>query len=618
YADWKDYYDPFDGQRFEALSNTAGQVWGLKTVGTELLLGHHEGAFKVREGQAELLSGRTGSWTFLQPEATTGWLVEGTYTGLNVYRSGPDQQWAFWAKPEGLEESCRLMAQDDQGFLWIAHPYRGVYRVKLQADGKAFESVRLYTAEDGFPSDLNTHVFNINGELVFTGETGVFTYNRQADRFEPHEQFADLFGMDIRLRQLVRDGQGNIWYATEEEVGLVTVTDKGLHKELSKQTFPQLRKSLVGGFEFIYPYDAHNVFFGTTKGFIHFNPALLRPVDVNPIIRQVSVVGNPDSIIFGGNHFTTNGIVADQPSDAIPELTHRENNLRFTVSATNFEQWQDLSFAYFLEGFDDAWSASMVQQEKEYTNLGPGEYTFQVRIIGPDGQVGAQREYRFRIAPAWYRSNWAYALYVLVLLCVILGLILVPRRQYEKEKAQLRSEQEETLKQKELQHEKALEQSERAIMKLRNEKLRSEVSHKNSELASATMHLVQKGEMLHTIRNELIKAQESTVAPKVQQVLRQIIRMINADGQLDRDWDQFERYFDQVHVNFLQRLRENFPELTPKDIKLCAYLRINLSTKEIAPLMNISVRGVEISRYRLRKKLGLEKEDNLVEFITQV
>ncbi|MFM8449201.1 MAG: helix-turn-helix transcriptional regulator, partial [Haliscomenobacter sp.] len=72
-----------------------------------------------------------------------------------------------------------------------------------------------------------------------------------------------------------------------------------------------------------------------------------------------------------------------------------------------------------------------------------------------------------------------------------------------------------------------------------------------------------------------------------------------------------------VHAHFLRRLKERFPQITPKDQKLCAYLRLNLSSKEIAPLLGISVRSVEVSRYRLRRKLDLESEDNLTEFLLQ-
>jgi FixJ family two-component response regulator len=131
------------------------------------------------------------------------------------------------------------------------------------------------------------------------------------------------------------------------------------------------------------------------------------------------------------------------------------------------------------------------------------------------------------------------------------------------------------------------------------------------------MHLVQKGEILLQLKsdlNQLLKSASQENKKKIQQ----ISRVIEADIRLDNNWEQFELYFDQVHENFFKRLRKRFPELTPKDQKLCAYLRMNLSTKEIAPLLNISVRGVEISRYRLRKKLSLDSEMNLVGFIMDI
>jgi len=90
---------------------------------------------------------------------------------------------------------------------------------------------------------------------------------------------------------------------------------------------------------------------------------------------------------------------------------------------------------------------------------------------------------------------------------------------------------------------------------------------------------------------------------------------LKVDERLEDDWEKFSYHFDQVHSNFIKRLKQGYPNLTPKDQKLCAYLRMNLTSKEIAPLLNISVRGVEISRYRLRKKLSLNKEENLSEFM---
>ncbi|MGB6037026.1 MAG: LuxR C-terminal-related transcriptional regulator, partial [Cryomorphaceae bacterium] len=174
-----------------------------------------------------------------------------------------------------------------------------------------------------------------------------------------------------------------------------------------------------------------------------------------------------------------------------------------------------------------------------------------------------------------------------------------------------------TIRQKEEEYQREKEQSENEIIRLRNEKLRAEVSHKNAELASTTMHLVQKSEMLQNIKKDLVDLAD-VGDDSIKKRVKQIQRLISDDVRLDKNWERFETHFDQVHANFFKNLRAKHPELTPKDQKLCAYLRMNLATKEIAPLLNISVRGVEISRYRLRKKLNLDSDTNLVSFIMEI
>jgi DNA-binding NarL/FixJ family response regulator len=81
------------------------------------------------------------------------------------------------------------------------------------------------------------------------------------------------------------------------------------------------------------------------------------------------------------------------------------------------------------------------------------------------------------------------------------------------------------------------------------------------------------------------------------------------------DWIQFEHYFNAANQNFISRLRQQHPEITTGDIRLCCLLRMNISTKEISSLLNISVRAVELRRYRLRKRLELEGDTNLVEYL---
>ena len=132
------------------------------------------------------------------------------------------------------------------------------------------------------------------------------------------------------------------------------------------------------------------------------------------------------------------------------------------------------------------------------------------------------------------------------------------------------------------------------------------------------MNLLQKRELLNKIKDEILAVQEETEPEKRTRNIRRIIKIINEQLEMNDDWERFSLYFDKSNNDFLKILKESFPLLTPADLKLCAYLRLNLSTKAIADLLNLSIRGVESSRYRLRKKLMISNETSLTDFLGSV
>jgi len=152
---------------------------------------------------------------------------------------------------------------------------------------------------------------------------------------------------------------------------------------------------------------------------------------------------------------------------------------------------------------------------------------------------------------------------------------------------------------------------------LEKDKFISDIDIKNRQLASFAMHVAQKNEVLLQIKEDINKLIDG-VNSDSKQKLNELINKIKANIQLERNWKDFKLHFENVHPGFFHRLNEKFSKLTPKDQKLCAYLRMNFSTKEIAQLLSITSGSAEISRIRLRKKLSLSKETNLVTFITGI
>ncbi len=582
---------------------TESQVWGLNEMEGQLFMGHHEGSFRISGAEAVENGpvGVPGIWLHLPLRSRPGYVVAGHYSCLALFRRVPSGL-ELVRKLEGFTESCRFLVEDTEGILWASHPYRGIFRIALDPEMERVEVTRFGTKE-GLPSALYNHVFFVHNEVVVTGERGLFRLNPESNLFEPHPDYSPLFDADERIIRLREDQKGNIWYASDKRVGRIRIEDKGLTRSASRQDFPRILGKLVSGFELIYPVNDSLTIFGMDKGFLLFEPnrsGTSSPGAWHALVSKVFFSGGRDSLLAGAWH----------PSQAA-SFPHKINDFRMEFAATDFTDPEGLCFRFRLTGLESQWSEWLPATSKEYTNLSPGNYEFQVQARNTEGQESGIARFSFSISPPWYASWGARVAYVVLFISVLFGLVLIPRRQFEKEKAEIENRH---ASQKAAQQQE-LARSKEKIDHLMREKFESEINHKSSELATATMHLVQKNEVLTHLREELEKvASKNRDHPGTEQ-LREIIRMLNHDQQFDADWEQFATHFDQVHEGFLRRLQEKFPQLTPKDQRLCAYLRMNLATKEIAPLMNISVRGVEISRYRLRKKLGLDSEVNLTEYM---
>ena len=142
--------------------------------------------------------------------------------------------------------------------------------------------------------------------------------------------------------------------------------------------------------------------------------------------------------------------------------------------------------------------------------------------------------------------------------------------------------------------------------------------HKSEELARTTLNIVRKNEILLDIKKEVQSIYRSIKEENLVALRRKSLRLlgqIDTNIEHDKDLETFQSSFDSVHHDFFQRLSQAYPELTVKERMLCAYIQMNLLSKEIAPLLNISVRSVELARYRLRKKLRLSEGENLAEFL---
>ncbi len=598
----------FSKGEFKPVTNTKGQSWALAEINNQLLLGHHEGAFVIKNNVAVAISSEPGFWTFVPMGGGSGFsMLAGNYKGLSFFKFANDQ-FVFDRALENFEESCRFVAIDNQNNIWVSHPYHGVFKISLQTDGKYKQA--SYTAKQGLPSTLNNHVYKIKNDLVVGTEQGVYVYDASTNIFTPSDYYKKLLGTQS-IRYLKEDKEGNIWFIHEKSLGVIDVTGK----EPVVVYLPELDTKMLSGFEFINPLDARNIFLAGEKGFFHVNYEKYKKTRSKlPVqIRMVKISGQKDSILFGG-YFNEVNDVQVQNRKAAPQLSHDWKTIHIEFSSVLFGSQANLSYRYRLKGFDNNWNEWTKRTEKEYTNLPSGDYVFEVEARNSLGNESEMAVYSFTILPPWYQTFWAALLYIIIASLLLYLLYKWLKRKFKMQRLRFEEKQQRLLYIHELEKNKV----ETELMSLGNEKLEAEINYKNSELASSAMHLVKKGELIAKIKGQITQVIKGLDNPMATLELKKMIKTLGEDDNMDKEWENFSKHFDKVQSDFLIELKGQHPTITGNELKLCAYLRMNLSTKEIAQLMNISVRGVEISRYRLRKKLQIASEISLFDYLIKI
>ncbi|MDR0792003.1 MAG: hypothetical protein LBE82_01745, partial [Chitinophagaceae bacterium] len=451
------YYTPLKAQEkdlsfaqgnFSQVTGTTGQVWGLYEVNNTLLMGHHEGAFVINKNTATSLGTGQGAWLFMpmSPYIPSPDVLSGNYTGLELLHF-EDNRFSYAGKVEGITESFRFLAIDNN-VVWTSHPYRGVFKIELSPDKKKAVHTTLYGKDNGLPSNLNNYVFRVKNRVVITTEKGVYEYNPATDQFMPSEFFAPIFGQR-KVRYLMEDNAGNVWFVSEKAVGVIDFSKKSGDASHSIIYFPELTGNIVSGFIHIYPYDEENVFIGGNKGIYHINytkyTASQSEAKPEVLLDQVKAVSKKDSIIYGG-YYTANGAITNiQDKKNIISLPNRWNSFHFEYSSVGYSQLSNIAFSYQLEGFDNAWSDWSSQTQKDYTNLPYGTYTFKVKSRNNLGKESEPVSYTFRVLPAWYQTKWAYLIYLLL---AAAGIFFLQKRQEAKiarKEMQYREEQKKLL-----------------------------------------------------------------------------------------------------------------------------------------------------------------------------
>ncbi|WP_202702985.1 histidine kinase [Flavobacterium sp. UGB4466] len=560
----------FVSGKFNMLPNTQGQAWNISKIGTKYIIGHNDGTFCYENGSLVKINNRSGGWN-LTKSSINNTYFQSTYSGVVAYNdiAVPTENKVI----NDLSKPIKYVAQNQKNEIWAADNYRGLYRV-LYDDNYKTKKVENITQQSKIKNDFGVKIFEFRNEILFLINNVWYTYNSISGSLEENELFnsnfkniSDVVSIDEDHFVVLQNGilyhiyaKGNkfIWNIIQEKYYKGTLINDNLR---------------------IFKTQNHYLL-NLDDGFISLQLTYENKQNAHVKIEAFNdgnLISNEDKIKY--NTEIRINVISGIYGASKPNLFYKIN--------------KNGDFLPISDGLI------------VLNNLSSGSHA--IVVYKHDGASYEEvTDFDFKVAEPWYFSFWMILLYLLVVGAVLFFYYKWNKLRYMQK---LKLQAEELKHQREILEMELKAENELNVQEYEKHILELELQTKSSEVAGKSLSIAKQSEMIDNIQNILNSEKDFN---KLKSEIKKAIKINEVNKH---EWEIFETNLNQIHNEFIINLSKKFPNLTPKDIKLCVYLKMNLSSKEIAPMMNISFRGVELHRYRLRKKLGLTQDENLSKFL---
>ena len=587
------FYKPLDDNNgFTFIKGTQGQVWSLDEIQGTLFCGHHEGTFIIEGGEARQILDIPGTWKIGEIKEGSGMLLQGNYSGLYVLHKVRGQ-WQLKHKIKGFDNSARFFEVFDDE-IFVNHEYKGIFRINVDAEFTEAKSIAIDTTLIG----ANSGMVKYKEELLYACQQGVFKYDRASETFLRDSLISTALDANSYLsgKLIVDNTDGYLWMFSNSGIHYLSNGSLNSTPRLNEIPISARDRNSIVGYESVTALpEPDSYLFGIGSGYISADISVSFDKEFQVGISNVRKTGK-NKVPSGDEKINTESTGA---------FENEENNLEISYYTAEFNKFLRPQYQYRLEGIYPNWSPWSDRTTASFENLPYGNYSFEVRARVGNKLSSGSAEYTFSIARPWYLSNMMWGVYFFSFILISLIVHNTYRLYYRKKQRKLQEENKREMQVVKLQNEKE-------IIKIKNDQLQEDFKNKSNELAASTMSIIKKNQLLSQVKEQLMAGKEDSGSVK------KIVEIIDRNLKQNDDWELFKEAFNNADREFLKKLEQAHPNLTPNDIRLCSYLRLNLSSKEMAQLLNISTRSVEIKRYRLRKKLNLMHDENLVSYILRL
>jgi ligand-binding sensor domain-containing protein/DNA-binding CsgD family transcriptional regulator len=601
------FYHPwnvnFKEGSFKLVEGTTAQAWNVQVIGEELICASNKGALLIKDGVMVRNIDPRGYFGFKSIPGNPKFFIGANYNGFSVFEK-TEVGMKFRNKIEGIDKSSNSF-EVDKNYIWLKKD-GFIYQFAFNKDFKRAKSVVTFTQFSEQNPGIGS-LQKINDKVYFQTNNVFYTYSETQNTFTEDKTITNIFKSIPKITELTSDANGNLWYVFDKSMGAFMKIGNNKYKHVIAN-LSNLTGNLVSNYISINTIDSKNTFIGLTDGLAHYDFTIENKSSLVPK-AYIQSFSFPNDTIYLGNGYDKNKEY---------ELRYASNQVKFTFSSPSYENLENIEFSYQLEGFDENWSPWSNSAIKEYTNLKEGNYIMKLKVRNSFGIQSNESSVAFRVYPPWYRHSLAYLLYLLMAAAFIYYIRLRIKIKIRKnkhfeilEQRRLYLERETKIRQEQYDLEKEIE-------KLENEKLQIKILSKDKELVNNTLQVVKKNKILNGIIHKLKDINSNSFDETTKTQFSKLNRSISKEVNTDKSWKDLEKHLKNVHFDFLKKLKEKHPAISPREMDLSTYLLMNMSTKEIAEFMNISTGGVELARYRLRKKLELNKKENLIGYLMSI
>lgn len=576
------------------IRGTEGQNWHISTFDSQILVGNNFGTKIIKGTEASNIPETETSSTCLRKCIINGQevLIESSYYNLRIYRKN-NGKWTFSNSVDGFWSPIRQLEVDHSGTIWAAHMSLGIFKIELSKDLKKVEkSVYIKSLSNEEKNASLMHVMKIRGRVVLSDSKKTYIFDDINQRIIPFAQLNSILKNGINMAIPVDDNA--YWLTDYRGYTLIEYSnDNFMIKRFIPSTFFGLECNENNNTVYV---DDNITYFCLNNGIGRLDMSSKEdtlPKKSNLVISKVTSLSQDYQIhsmpVSSGNK-ENEKIVGD---------------ITFHLSYPNFTS-EPLHFSYHLTGNSLDLQQESIEPVITYGSLSYGNYYFKALVKNVDGKVLGSTEYFFNKPRPFYLSIYAWIIYVLLAIIIVYfysrwhAAKMLRKRTviFEKEKMK--------------QDFKMLEQ-EHIIAQQREQLLEAELQVKSKELASLALDAVVQRKAVESLKDAMLEQEgKGTIN---QYDVDVILKQMNGNLNVEEFWEIYQKNFDMIHKNFFRNLRKQYPNLTASDLRFCALLRLNLSTKDIAQFTNLTIRGVETARYRIRKKLAIPGNINLVDFL---